>query len=767
MNLDIKTINTTFQALSDLAKSQGYLYVLLFVIEEDIFVPISQIKESNPRTRISVKEAAMLLGLIVKGNPNILDEPKDIHSFFKLRKETYQLLNDLHRAMNEPIAQEMRDVMERIEKGEIPNFPSKENMANAKFQREAFFYSNEPAYDLEYLLLAPIKYQYDKEWLLENKGFEIEDVIRIVINIKSEFNERIKNLPYFSKEKMEDIILKDNHLKNDLQAIEKALNICALYRYEGLLSTDLEADKDKDYIDAVNCHDLCQVLLNLFSLNYEGNKTQIGYQSFLNNFSLELCGGVNKNYAEPGANNIVYWKPIIKIDSHRYILPLPYLLFQSIYESPYYWFLEKETYLKKARSHMGTSSEDMVYSFLNPIFGGSRIFKNVIVKSGKKEITDIDVLCLLGNKALCIQVKSKKLTESAQIGNDESYKKDFKGAISDAYKQGVLCRDSILSQKCKFYTDNGQELEMKSIDDVYILCVTTGFYPAIPQQVRLLLNLKEEDPTPVVVNIFDLHIISHYLKDPYDFLYYIRQRIATNDYYIAENESILLSYHLTQKLWKDIKYNTQYLDQTIAEKIDEDYGNIFNLTPDDLKDNNSLTCNWISYQFRLFLLEIKNCRNPNITDIIFDLYDCSNESERILSMIDAARARSIRNHSIVSMCIVFEEGKFGITYTASFSNNTDDLFNQMNAYVQSHKYKSKGDRWVGFACCTDHPNMIDLLMYDKNPWVRDEEIETGIRVLESLNNKVSAEISAKKKIGRNELCPCGSGLKYKNCHGKY
>lgn len=23
-----------------------------------------------------------------------------------------------------------------------------------------------------------------------------------------------------------------------------------------------------------------------------------------------------------------------------------------------------------------------------------------------------------------------------------------------------------------------------------------------------------------------------------------------------------------------------------------------------------------------------------------------------------------------------------------------------------------------------------------------------------------------KKIGRNDLCPCGSGKKYKNCHGK-
>jgi uncharacterized protein YecA (UPF0149 family) len=26
--------------------------------------------------------------------------------------------------------------------------------------------------------------------------------------------------------------------------------------------------------------------------------------------------------------------------------------------------------------------------------------------------------------------------------------------------------------------------------------------------------------------------------------------------------------------------------------------------------------------------------------------------------------------------------------------------------------------------------------------------------------------SGKEKIGRNDPCPCGSGKKYKNCHGK-
>ena len=32
--------------------------------------------------------------------------------------------------------------------------------------------------------------------------------------------------------------------------------------------------------------------------------------------------------------------------------------------------------------------------------------------------------------------------------------------------------------------------------------------------------------------------------------------------------------------------------------------------------------------------------------------------------------------------------------------------------------------------------------------------------------KVETFVRTEKKVGRNELCPCGSGKKYKRCHGK-
>ena len=33
-------------------------------------------------------------------------------------------------------------------------------------------------------------------------------------------------------------------------------------------------------------------------------------------------------------------------------------------------------------------------------------------------------------------------------------------------------------------------------------------------------------------------------------------------------------------------------------------------------------------------------------------------------------------------------------------------------------------------------------------------------------NQPNQPVRVEKKVGRNEPCPCGSGKKYKHCHGK-
>jgi len=48
--------------------------------------------------------------------------------------------------------------------------------------------------------------------------------------------------------------------------------------------------------------------------------------------------------------------------------------------------------------------------------------------------------------------------------------------------------------------------------------------------------------------------------------------------------------------------------------------------------------------------------------------------------------------------------------------------------------------------------------------IRNTKLERTIEEVDS--SKVTKPIIADKRLGRNDLCPCGSGKKFKYCHGK-
>jgi preprotein translocase subunit SecA len=71
----------------------------------------------------------------------------------------------------------------------------------------------------------------------------------------------------------------------------------------------------------------------------------------------------------------------------------------------------------------------------------------------------------------------------------------------------------------------------------------------------------------------------------------------------------------------------------------------------------------------------------------------------------------------------------------------------------------------------------NIPLRDKNVAVRREEqrrrtdmssLKTGRENLTTNNSeqRTNAPVRVEKKVGRNDPCPCGSGKKYKNCHGK-
>ena len=83
------------------------------------------------------------------------------------------------------------------------------------------------------------------------------------------------------------------------------------------------------------------------------------------------------------------------------------------------------------------------------------------------------------------------------------------------------------------------------------MCVTVDHYPAIMHQLDVYLTKRPDDPFPVAISIFDLDVLTFYLADPFEFAYYLRQRVALSDYYKADTEMSLLGFHIEQQLFQE------------------------------------------------------------------------------------------------------------------------------------------------------------------------------------------------------------------------
>lgn len=250
------------------------------------------------------------------------------------------------------------------------------------------------------------------------------------------------------------------------------------------------------------------------------------------------------NIEEFSLENILQFqnKPIIKIDNHHLLLPPPIILMQAVCESPLYWMIKDKNYADKAWQHRGEVTVDMVFQWIRSVFGVQNVFKNVLIKRNRQDITDIDILVLFQNKAIVFQIKSKKATLKTKLGDQKQFITDFSKSIQSAYNQGILSIEAIQNEDCEFFSGR-KRIEIPSyINDYYIFCVTTEQFKTLNIRLKETLEINDSYSTvPVIVlSTFDLQILALYLQDPYDFLYYLHRRKKLDETIIFSEEINIL-----------------------------------------------------------------------------------------------------------------------------------------------------------------------------------------------------------------------------------
>lgn len=776
--MSIKNKEEVIEEIRNLVNSEGYIYALCLILFEDFHLNLNTIHEVNHKEKLSIKEATFLIGFLVQDKIN-LTPPESPEYLFKLKAKTYSLMEELHLSYNKPLLDKFSDMFQQTQEGNsleiTDSFQDKYDFwVKGGGMVEPMFYSGDGVYDFQYLEYLEKKYYYDKEWLLKHKKFDIDKTIEHLKQIRNILQTESKKvnligirerIPEFQNELKKGARgkLSETELREEM---DRLLISIELYQYINLFPS-IPNLKNIDNIDKRRKDDwdtFYKNLLNLFIIKRNQLKDA---DSFFENFSFLPTKGTNENYVGFGSFNILNSKPLIEIEKDSYFIPINYLISEAVYEAPYYWMMEDKSYRDKLGGNRGRTGEEMTYALLVKVFGEANTFKSVTVEIQKgHEATDIDVLCILGNKALCVQVKSKKLTLLSKRGDDIQLNKDFKGAVQDAYDQGLVSKLYLLDKKASYYKEDNTELKLpENIDEVFILGVTSENYPSLAHQAHIMLKKKENDPYPLFLTIFDLELLVHYLNKPHDFLYYIRQRIRLMDYFKADEEMVYLGYHLQHKLWKRKDTDSIGLDSDYGYLIDRNYYPLKAGFSHLVSDNDPIKNRWKDENFDLLCENLLRFKTPKTIDIIFNLLDWSGKGRSDLaSFIVETREKTKRDRETHSITTSTDDAKFGVAYISLGTNNSIELREMVLLLSKARKYRNKCDSWLGIGSVVDSDNLIDFMCYNDTKWKYDENLEDIAKtVLNDNPHKKLILLDGRRKIGRNDPCPCGSGKKYKRC----
>ena len=344
--------------IESITRQPGFLYILAMLCCRDNFVVPEEVANKNRHESLSSQEIGLMIGLLVKHTLQTVRPSADVaeHQITKIDA----LFQELHDAYNVPMIESFKSHITASSKSLDRPQRAPNSYGVGDFLAEGIFYAGDGAYDFQYLDLAAKRYVSDTQWIVQQRGFSIEDACTIARQLKCRIQERMNKL-----------------------TLPQSFTDC------------------------------CNQVLNVFSFksrDIAGVPTDT-IDAFLETFSLEP-GTVNQDFKIYGDFNAFDASPIIRMGDGYYLLLSSFSLAQSVYESPFYWMSTDLAYRDTAFANRGKATTLIAYEMMARVFGPGRVFQDVRVMRNKREaVTDVDILAFVGNKAVVIQAKSKKLTQ--------------------------------------------------------------------------------------------------------------------------------------------------------------------------------------------------------------------------------------------------------------------------------------------------------------------------------------------------------------------
>ncbi|HJD93061.1 hypothetical protein [Bacteroides coprosuis] len=711
--------------LNNLVRSKGYIYALCMLILEEFHYDIEHLHDVNYKDHLGIQEVSLLVGFLLH-KPIDFSYPTHPSYLLRLKKASIELMKELEQSL---IRDNQETIKQSLQKGSASreaevkqlNFFVKEGSIV-----EPIIYSGNGTRLYPYDTLLKAKYENDEDWLAHNCGFTITQAIKIINRIQDKLHKNFKHFYSFmmkgKRNRTEDFNVGPDAWQYDF------------YPYLDLFNEIDSETKQTDIsqMSEKNWEAFYKNILNLFVLHRDDFGQEDFVEAFLQKFTTDQVAEYNTQFNSVGDFNYFRTRPILLLEPNgkRYFIPLSFMLYAILYEAPTEWMVEDKAYRSTIMDHTAEFGNNLTCHLLSNIYYPEQMLRNVTVKCEDGNTQKIDIICVINNKALCVQVRSDRITEISRYDNNREVLLEFKRAIQEIYNTGLNHRKSLLNCNSELFDQEGNPIILSQpIDEVFLMGVTTKNYPTITHQAHLFLRKKEDDPFPVFTTIFELEILLHYMKNPFLLLYYLRQRSKLTNYFIATEEMAYLGYHLCHKLQTIPDTNEVFIDNIYAQYIDQNYYP-FKFGVDKWIDESKdpIKNRWHNPWFERICKQIKRSQDPDKIDILFHLFDIRPMSvDRIVSRMRDLKEEVKKDKEISYTSAYISTEKLGLSYFVAPSESIVELSTKLNDYCNLHKYMHQAQYWIGLGNFAFSNRPYDLLIYRKDPWVQDKKMSKEVK----------------------------------------
>ncbi|MEQ9915312.1 SEC-C domain-containing protein [Pectobacterium aroidearum] len=481
-------------------------------------------------------------------------------------------------------------------------------------------------------------------------------------------------------------------------------------------------------------------------------------------------------------------KPLIKLESGYYAVD-PCFTRDSGYRALLYNLLQrKPEYKRDFEDRQKMMSEGAFFEILEAQLPGAKIYQEVYYKDPvTKQWSENDTLVLIDDVLFLVEAKAGAAATIASPALDfKRHAQSVQDLVIKAYKQ---------CERFFNYLNSSDEVPLyQLVGGKYEEC---GRISRLSYRVMVPIGLTVESFSPfsayckelpqiepllgkhsfVSMSIDDLFVLKRFLPTPGVFAHYmeVRQAVASIRHALLFDEFDHLGAYITKN-----RFDLDILEQLKNGKVDILLWNgMSDIVDKSFEGEDWETKPMTTQDFPNDVLKLlgalESTRTPGWLSVDSHIRDYGEQARNDLARMLSDFGRTLGQHPARYFAIA-GDGK--------------PLFVWMQRAEHELEWKKINDKARAIALCTKSSNVACILVEvsvtgayskahifevdvpvgrtDENAHIFEDAECMGkpSRAMSLRNTATSDEPKITRKIGRNEVCPCGSGIKYKRCHGR-